>query len=190
MTSVDTAAELDARADVATCAPHDPAPRFGTRELIDAATCAGTHVMHARRIPGTRTTIDHLVVGPTGVWVIASREESCPVEVRPGRIGAERGPQLYVGGRNRTSLVVDSEWQVAAVRRVLEPIGRGGVPVTAAICFPDPSCWSTSAGPLRVASTVVADADDLVRDLLRPRSFTSSAVSAVSRRLDDELPPV
>ncbi len=49
-------------------------------------------VLHDRRIPGSRANIDHLVIGPTGVWVIDTkvRRQNYPIEVRPVTFEADR----------------------------------------------------------------------------------------------------
>ncbi|MCY7288237.1 MAG: NERD domain-containing protein [Cryobacterium sp.] len=39
-------------------------------QRLDKIAGPGVHVLHDRRIPGTRVNIDHIVVGPTGVLVI------------------------------------------------------------------------------------------------------------------------
>jgi hypothetical protein len=49
-------------------------------------------VLHDRRIPGSRANIDHLVVGPTGVWVIDTkvRRQNYPIDVGPVTFEADR----------------------------------------------------------------------------------------------------
>ncbi len=85
-------------------------------------------VLLDRLVPGTNMRIDRLVVGSATVQVVGLLGPADLVERRNGRVGAERGPQLYVGGENRTSLVVDVQWQVASVRHCLE---RAGLAVVA-----------------------------------------------------------
>jgi hypothetical protein len=45
-------------------------------------------VLHDRRPPGARGNIDHLVVGPSGVWVIDSKARRAVVSVRRGHVWA------------------------------------------------------------------------------------------------------
>jgi len=52
--------------------------------------------LHDRRIPGTRANIDHVVIGPTGVFVIESKR-------MVGRLRV-RGQTVFVRGR-RTNMV-------------------------------------------------------------------------------------
>lgn len=44
-----------------------------TALLLDALSRRRWAVMHDRALPGSRSNIDHLVVGPTGVWLVDSK---------------------------------------------------------------------------------------------------------------------
>jgi hypothetical protein len=39
-------------------------------------------VLHDRRIPGSRANLDHIVVGPTGVWLLDTKTTRAPVRAR------------------------------------------------------------------------------------------------------------
>jgi hypothetical protein len=41
-------------------------------------------VLHDLRIPGSRANVDHLVIGPTGVWVVDSKSYRARIRVRRG----------------------------------------------------------------------------------------------------------
>ncbi len=97
-------------------------------------------VLHDRRIPGSRANIDHIAIGPAGVYVIdAKRYANAKVEVR--RIGGLFRPvdeRLVVAGRDRTRLVTGLAPQVSAVYDALavQP-GAENVPVQPVLCFVD-----------------------------------------------------
>ena len=95
-------------------------------------------LLHDRRIPGTRANIDHLAVGPAGVYVIdAKRYRDAVVEIR--RTGGLRGPRterLMVAGRDRTKLVQGLAPQVAAVRAALSGL-PDQIAVSGLLCFVD-----------------------------------------------------
>lgn len=78
--------------------------------------------LHDRRIPGTRANIDHIAIGPSGVFVIdAKRYNDAKVEIRSsGGWFSERIDRLFVAGRDRTKLVTGLAPQVAAVYEALE----------------------------------------------------------------------
>ena len=91
-------------------------------------------VLHDRRIPGSRANIDHVVVGPTGVWVIDAKrykDQRPALEVQGGFI-RPRVERLRVGGRDRTKLVDGVQSQV---RRVSTALDASAPPVTGALCF-------------------------------------------------------
>lgn len=45
-------------------------------------------VLHDRAVPGSRANIDHLVIGPTGVWVVDTKTVRSPLRVRAIDTGA------------------------------------------------------------------------------------------------------
>jgi Nuclease-related domain len=84
-------------------------------------------LLRDRRIAGTRTSIDHLAIGPGGVTVIDSKLLSGRVEVR----GAGAGARLMVAGRDRSRMLDGIAARLAAVGRVMPQIDLRG-----ALCFP------------------------------------------------------
>jgi len=89
---------------------------------LDGLAGDGVLALHDRRIPGTRANIDHLAIGPSGVFVIdAKRYEDAKIEIRSsGGWFSERVEKLYVGGRDKTKLVTGLAPQVLAVYEALE----------------------------------------------------------------------
>lgn len=90
--------------------------------------------LHDRRIRGTRANIDHIVIGPTGVWVIDAKRY---VDKRPaleveGGIIRPRVESLRIGGRDGTKLVQGVQSQV---ERVTAALGEAVHPVTGVLCF-------------------------------------------------------
>ncbi|MBE1515700.1 nuclease-related domain-containing protein [Nesterenkonia halotolerans] len=104
--------------------------RIGAR-LDRVAWELGGLVLHDRKIPGSRANIDHILVVPSGVWVIDAKKYTGKVEIR--RNGGFFTPlveKLTVRGRDCTSLVEQSLRQVELVREVAPT-----VPVTGVLCF-------------------------------------------------------
>ncbi|WP_314856795.1 nuclease-related domain-containing protein [uncultured Microbacterium sp.] len=91
-------------------------------------------VMHDRRIRGTRANIDHIAVGPSGVWVIdAKRYKDKRPELRvDGGIIRPRVESLRVGGRDQTKLVDGVKRQVERVR---EALADDAIPIAGVLCF-------------------------------------------------------
>jgi Nuclease-related domain len=50
-----------------------------TAELLDRLSARRWAVLHDRRLPGTRANVDHLVIGPRGVWVLDSKAYRAPL---------------------------------------------------------------------------------------------------------------
>lgn len=114
----------------------------GERQFGAAMATLGDTVvaLHDRRVPHSRANIDHVVVGPPGVFVVdAKRYKDATIAVRrSGGLFTPIREQLLVGGRDKTKLVEAMAWQLDAVRGALVGDAEfGDVPMTAALCFVD-----------------------------------------------------
>lgn len=78
-------------------------------------------VLHDRRKPRSRANIDHVVIGPTGVWVVETKNYAGSISVH--------GNELWIAGRRKTAFVDQVKGQAGAVSTVL-----GDVPVLPIIC--------------------------------------------------------
>ena len=88
-------------------------------------------VLHDRRIPGSRETIDHLAIAPSGVWVVASDRGDGPVAVsKPLLHGRAR---LLIEGRDETPIVERLTRHAGLVELAIP----ADVPVHGALCFAD-----------------------------------------------------
>jgi|GEM_PF-6963233 len=143
-------------------------------------------VLHSRSLPGTRLSIDHIVVGPTGVWVIDTRSGAGTVEPRDLVVQGLRTHKLYISGVDDSPLVDELEWQVAAIRRALEPVGFGGAPVSSALCFTDAD-WPFFAKPFQVRGVWVTWAKRLSELMLADEMFSSDAIGVVTEQLSTQL---
>jgi hypothetical protein len=83
----------------------------------------------------SRANIDHLAVSPCGVWVIDAKTHRGALEVRRfGGLFSPRVERLYIGGRDKSSLLAGLSTQVASVRAELATV-NADVPVRGALCF-------------------------------------------------------
>lgn len=78
-------------------------------------------VLHDRRKPKSRANIDHVVIGPTGVWVVETKNYAGSLSVH--------NDELWIAGRRKTAFIDQVKGQAAATSTVL-----GGVPVRPIIC--------------------------------------------------------
>lgn len=97
-----------------------------TASYLDPLASEGYVVFHDRKIPLSKANVDHIVIGPTGVFVVETKNVAGDLRVR--------GDEVRIGGR-RIAIVeevgreVDATWN--AVASVLAP---KGLPVIAVVC--------------------------------------------------------
>jgi hypothetical protein len=106
------------------------------RALTELVATERGYALHRRRLPGTGTTIDHLFVGASGVFVIVAGYYP-DAEVVVERSGGRFSPgteTLAVGGRRRNDLVDAVRQQCVDVTQGLADAGHD-VPVTPVLCF-------------------------------------------------------
>ena len=111
----------------------------GERKLGEAlAGMVGVRTLHDRRVPGTRGNIDHLLVGPAGVFVVDAKRYAGLIEVRDRGGFLSSDLRLFVGHRDCSSLAANMAWQIDAVRRVIEPLEiEPTPPIVPVLCFVD-----------------------------------------------------
>lgn len=84
---------------------------------------------HDRRVPGYGGNVDHIAVGPTGVWVIETKNYRGGVEVF--------GDRLEVNGQPQDRMVDQVYREAVAVQIALgDRLTSLGVTVTPVLCFP------------------------------------------------------
>lgn len=123
---------------------------------------AGFVILHRRRLPGGRGHVDHIVVGPTGVYVIQTRPWTGQVSVEDER--------LFVDGRLRVDAPEAVHRLAVGVQDALGgELKALGVTVTGVLCFPNidhPMLRRTVRGILvtggRGLSRAIRDGDPLL----------------------------
>ena len=69
------------------CWDAGPSRDQATGRILDQLTAEGFAVLHALVWPQRGIDLDHLVIGPTGIWVVASKDFSYPLSLcRRGRL--------------------------------------------------------------------------------------------------------
>lgn len=107
----------------------------GERRVAEVlADAVGVEVLHDRRVPGTKANIDHIAVGPSGVFVIDAKKYAGQVEVRDVGGLFRTDERLYVNNRDRTKLVEGVLGQIEVVRNALGD-EFPGVDVQGVLCF-------------------------------------------------------
>jgi hypothetical protein len=136
-------------------------------------------VLHDRRIRGTRANIDHIAIGPPGVWVIDAKRY---VNKRPalrveGGFIRPRIESLRIGGRDGTKLVEGMKSQVDRVTRTLDD---PTIPVTRVLCFLDAD-WPLIGGSFTVDGVHVYWPRLLIQRLTEAASISIDIDSIHSR---------
>jgi hypothetical protein len=128
------------------------------------ALAPGYFVLHDRGIPGSKANIDHVVVGPPGVFIVETKNVAGRVTVEGGR--------LRVAGREKG--YVEQAWReaVAVQSAAAETFASLGIDVKPLLCF-------TRDGLPRKATSAEGV------PLLSPRGVVST-IRSMPSRLDPE----
>ena len=145
---------------------------------------AGIEVLHDRLIPGSRTSIDHIAIGPGGVYVIDAKLHGTMVKHRGvGKIRRD-ARRAWINGRDETLLVAKIGVQVNAITRALF---ETPIPVTAALCFVDAE-WPMPAEPFMLHGVWVGWPDALPDLVGRPGLLDPEAMRTTAALLNPRLP--
>jgi hypothetical protein len=98
---------------------------------LDGAVGRHGVVLHDRAIPRRRANLDHLVVVPSGIWVVDAKHYRGTLERRDSPGWFVSRPRLFVAGRDKSALVTAARRQQALVAQAI----CTGAPVRAALCF-------------------------------------------------------
>jgi hypothetical protein len=143
-------------------------------------------LLNDRRVPRTRANIDHIVVAPSGVWVVDAKRWDGLVELRDVGGWFRTDNRLYVKGRDRTKGVRNMGWQVDAVKGSLAGIEMN-IPVHAALCFVDAE-WRWFAKPFTLEGVRVSGPKSLAAAIAEEGSLTVNQVMEVASRIARVLP--
>ncbi|MGD8201344.1 nuclease-related domain-containing protein [Ornithinimicrobium sp. W1679] len=157
--------------------------RLGRR--LDAAANPLVRVLHDRGIPGSRANLDHLVVCPTGVFVVdAKRYRGRPHRVVEGGLFTPRTEKLLVDRRDCTRLVEAGLRQAGLVR---EALSDDTVEVRSVLCFVEAD-WPLLGGDFVIRDVCVSSPRRLVSTLARPGPLTEEHIHALYQRLATAFP--
>jgi hypothetical protein len=148
-------------------------------------------VLHDRRIPGTRTNIDHVAVTRSGtVWAIVAKNYSGKVQRIDKGGWFSTDLRLYVGRRDCTKLVDGMGKQVDAIRTALGEavIREFNVNMRSALCFVAAE-WSLFAKPFGLGGVWVGWPNALADRLREPDELTREELGFLTGSVASALPP-
>jgi hypothetical protein len=99
-----------------------------TGQLLEPLAAEGFRILHDRKIPGARNAnIDHIVIGPPGVFVVETKSYSGSLQIR--------GDEIFVAGRRKNGWIDEVNREAAAVQAALAAEMAGlGLTVQPVIC--------------------------------------------------------
>jgi hypothetical protein len=144
-------------------------------------------VLDDRRVPGAKATVNHIVIAPSGVWVVEAKDYNGRVERRDVGGWFKVDERLYVGGKDRTNLIDGIDRQVIAVENVLAEEHLEVVPVHAALCFVN-SEWGWFAKPFSLSGVWVTWTENLIQLVLDWSAMPNAEIDRVARVVRTKLP--
>jgi hypothetical protein len=143
----------------------------------------GIVVLHDRLQPGARrANVDHVVVAPSGVWVVDAK---CYRGKTIATRGNRKSRALFIGGRDRTPLVDAALKQRATLAPIVAPLG---IPVRAALCFVAAE-WPTFLDPTAVNGVLVGSPGTVRRIIGRRGPLTAEAIASAAAVIDAACRP-
>lgn len=150
------------------------------RELAGVAV-----VLHDRRVPRSRANIDHVVVAPSGIWIVDSKSRSGKVERLTVGPFWRTEPRLFVDGRDQTK-------HVDAMTRQLEVVSHAApessFPVHGVLCF-NGADWGFLGRAFVIGGVLISWPGDLVKRIRERGEADSDSVTRTAARLASALPP-
>ncbi len=105
----------------------------------------GYQALHARPVPGTDSIIDHLVVGPGGVYALDSERWDRRLPVRTVASNSAAGPVLYHGPFSQKGRLAHARWEAAQATHLLSrETGRQVTVRPAMVIYGPPVPWSVA----------------------------------------------
>jgi len=161
----------------------------GEEQLAEAlSSVPGVQVLNDRRVKGTRGNIDHIVIGPAGIFVVDAKRYEGLIRIRDVGPFWRYEPRLYVGRRDKTKLAEGMAWQVEAVRAALTTAGlEPPPPVTPVLCFVDGE-WPIFRRPKQFMGVQLESVGSLKRLVQEPIVLDATEIEALTRVLAEALP--
>jgi hypothetical protein len=96
-----------------------------TRRRLTVTRTAGYQALHSRAIPDSDSVIDHLVIGPGGVFALDSERWDRRLPIRTVASDSAAGPVLYHGPFSQKNRLAHARWEAAQAASLLSAeLGR------------------------------------------------------------------
>ncbi|NND74231.1 MAG: NERD domain-containing protein [Ilumatobacter sp.] len=157
---------------------------------LDEITAGRAVVLHDRMVPAVRATIDHVVVAPSGIWVIDTNRFGGRIGYRSSDLVHPSAADLQVGPRREAKLVKAMADLCDAIRMTVEPAGDvAASSIRPAVCFSHGS-WPGPAHIETIHDVVIAPPAALGAAILQDGWLGPDAINTIATLLTADLPPV
>jgi hypothetical protein len=136
----------------------------------------GVASLHDRPIPGTRAHVEHVAIGPSGVYVIS-------IHAHHGGV-VRRDRRLFVDTHDRSDLIAAMKVPVDAVAAAL---GDLHFPISRALCFVGGS-WPAGSPAFMLRGVWVGWTSPLYALVAQPGRLQPREIDAAITMLDASLP--
>ncbi|MGV9387240.1 nuclease-related domain-containing protein [Nonomuraea sp. NPDC003707] len=152
-----------------------------TARRLRSLELAGYTVLHDRALPRSRANIDHLVIGPTGVFVVDSKKWHRRTSIRPG------SGTLWVGSTPIDKVIGPVVFEARAASDALSR--ATGQPVKAVPVIAVHGARLPRWGAINAQGTSILRASRLHGWIThRPRQYTAGQVAALTAAAERALP--
>lgn len=153
------------------------------------ADLPGAQVLHGRRVPRSKANIDHLILGPAGVFVVDAKNHSGTVHIRDKGSFFRPDSRLYVGSRDCSKLAEAMTWQVDAVKSARSAAGVDPLPpIVPVLCFARAD-WPLLFPPDTYRGVRLEGLRSLKKLVVGPATLGPAEVDRYARVLAAAFPP-
>ena len=143
---------------------------------------------HDRRIPRTTANIDHIVIAPSGIWIVDAKRYRGAIK-RIDKGGWFRTDlRLTVGGRDRTKLIDGLHKQHGHVVDALSKSDSELPQIHGVLCFVEGE-FSLFSRPFTMSDVLITWPKALYKQLLAAGPITVEEREILQRVLAERLPP-
>ncbi|MGZ4725296.1 MAG: nuclease-related domain-containing protein [Ilumatobacteraceae bacterium] len=143
-------------------------------------------VLDDRRVPGAKAAVTHIVVAPSGVWVVESKDLEGRVERHDVGGWFRVDERLFVAGKDKSHLVDGLDRHVIAIENLLAQAGLTSVPVHAALCFVNAE-WGWFAKPFSLSGVWVTWPERLTELVLEWKAIPDTEFDSLARAIAARL---
>jgi len=162
-----------------------------TRHRLAMLRPSGYVSLHARVIPGSDSIIDHLVIGPSGVFAIDSERWDRRLPIRTTAGGKGSGA-LYHGPFSQTARLAHARWEAAQAARLVGAELQQDISVTPAMVIYGPMVpWGVAKlrGVEVFGGRQVGKFFRRAKRMARGRRLDDEQIGLIFEAADRALPP-